>query len=315
MKKKILITGGAGFIGSYLAEEFKNEYGVVIYDNYHRSSLEFIPELVNSKDVEIVKGDILDIDTLEKAMQDVYAVIHLAAIAGVSSYHTAPLDTLRVNIFGNINVLDAMRRTGTKRIINFSSSEVYGVDADNVSEEHPFNIGPVSEKRWVYATSKLTSEQFSLRYGEKYGIESTNVRPFNIYGPRQTGEGAISNFSKNLVVGKPIVIYGDGEDVRSWCYISDLVDGIKLVFKKPESIGRSINIGNPSQTVTVNELAELIIKVYGKGKVEFIKADHAPIRKRIPDVTLADELLGLQPKICLVDGLKATLEWHSEVMQ
>ena len=311
--KKILITGGGGFIGTHLAENLCRENQVVIYDNLWRNSLLYVPALKQNPYVTIVQGDVLDGEKLEASMEGVDIVIHMAAIAGVSNYYKHPTKTLRVNIFGTVNVLEAMLKTGAKQMIDFSTSEVYGVKAENVDEESPHGIGPVSQQRWVYAVSKLASEHFTLRYGEEFGLKCTNVRPFNIYGPRQTGEGAISNFARALIAGKPITIYGDGMDVRAWCYVSDMVEAVDKILNIPAAAGKAFNIGNTSQPVTTRQLAETAIKVFGKGDIEFAEREHAPIMYRSPDLTRAREILGYEPQMNLEEGLKKTIEWFQEV--
>ena len=309
---KILLTGGAGFIGTHLAEVLRQKHSIVIYDNFRRDSLKFAPQLKNDSNLKVIEGDILDLESLRSAMEGVDAVIHLAAIAGVSSYYRESTKTLRVNILGTLNVLESMLSAGTRTMIDFSTSEVYGISADHVTEEHPHGIGPVSQKRWVYATSKLASEHFTLRYGEEHGLDCACIRPFNIYGPGQTGEGAIRNFAAALLSNKPITIYGDGADVRAWCYIDDLVTAIISILEKPGASGQSFNIGNPSQAVSTTQLATMMIQLYGKGSICYVPAEHAPIRLRIPDISRAREILGFEPKVSLEEGLKKTIQWYEE---
>jgi UDP-glucose 4-epimerase len=312
MKPKILITGGGGFIGTHLAETLLDRYDLVLFDNFQRNSLRYAPGLVGQ--VRVVEGDVLDAASLERAMQGAAAVVHMAAIAGVSSYYAQAVKTLRVNILGTLNVLEAMLRTDTRRMIDFSTSEVYGALAENVDEESPHRIGPVSEKRWVYAVSKLASEHFTLRLGEEHGLLCTCVRPFNIYGPRQTGEGAISNFCRNLLANKPLTIYGDGSDLRAWCYVSDVVDAVKRILDTPAAAGRTFNIGNPSQVVSTTELARLMIKLHGGGTIDHAEMKHAPVRYRSPRIERARRVLGYQPRVALEDGLARTLAWFREVL-
>ena len=309
---KILLTGGAGFIGTHLAEVLRKKHSIVIYDNFRRDSLQFAPQLKNDTSLEVIKGDILDLESLRSAMEGVDTVIHLAAIAGVSSYYRESSKTLRVNILGTLNVLEAMLPAGTQTMIDFSTSEVYGINADHVTEEHPHGIGPVSQQRWVYATSKLASEHFTLRYGEEHGLRCTCIRPFNIYGPGQTGEGAIRNFAAALLSNKPVTIYGDGADVRAWCYIDDLVTAVISILGNPAASGKAFNIGNPSQAVSTTQLATMMIQVNGHGSICYVPAEHAPIRLRIPDISRAREILGFEPKVSLEEGLKKTLEWYKE---
>jgi nucleoside-diphosphate-sugar epimerase len=309
----MLITGGAGFIGTHLIEALRQEYDIVVLDNYRRNSLHYVPNLAGLAGVRIVQGDVLDLESVARAMTGADVVLHLAAIAGVSSYYKEPLTTLRVNILGTINVLEAMRRTGARRIVDFSTSEVYGTQANGVDEEVPHGIGPVSQRRWVYAVSKLASEHFTLRYGEEYGLEAVCVRPFNIYGPRQTGEGCISNFCSNLIAGKPLQIHGAGEDIRAWCYVSDMVEAIRLILKTPEAAGKTFNIGNPTQAASTAELAQILLKIHGRGEIQHIPAPHNPIPARVPNIDRAATLLRFEPKVTLVDGLTQTLRWYREV--
>ena len=311
-KKKMLITGGAGFIGTHLAETFKDRYHVMLFDNFRRDSLRHIPDLTSNADVSVVRGDILDRNLIEKVIDGVDVVIHLAAIAGVSSYYNEATTTLRVNILGTLNILEAMRKSGTKKMIDFSTSEVYGVKAKNINEESVHAIGPVSQKRWVYAVSKLASEHFTLRYGEEFGLNCCCIRPFNIYGPRQIGEGAISNFSRSLYSNIPLRINGIGEDVRAWCYISDLVQAVELIMDRGIN-NESFNIGNPDWPVSTRELAELMIEIYGSGSIEHVDTEHAPIPFRSPDIRKARRLLGFNPIVDLRTGLTRTMEWFRTV--
>lgn len=311
-KKKILITGGAGFIGSHLAEALAPEYNVVLFDNLRRNSLKYLGQDALPEGVSFAKGDVLDAQTLRQAMEGTEVVLHLAAIAGVSSYYRESSKTLRVNILGTLNVLESMLATGTKQMIDFSTSEVYGARAESVRESSPHCIGPVHENRWVYAVSKLASEHLALRYGEEHGLRCSCIRPFNVYGPRQTGEGAISNFCKSLIVGQPLTIYGDGQDRRAWCFVSDLVDGTLRVLRTPAAAGKAFNVGNPRQVVTTVELADLLIKIHGSGTIQFCESSHAPINNRSPDIARAQQLLQFQPAVDLEAGLRRTLAWYKE---
>ena len=311
-KQKILITGGAGFIGSHLAEALAPQYDVVLFDNLRRNSLRYFGDDTLPDGVTFVEGDVLDAAMLRQAMEGSDIVLHLAAIAGVSSYYSESSMTLRVNILGTLNVLESMLATGTKQLIDFSTSEVYGAQARNVSELSAHCIGPVHEKRWVYAVSKLASEHLALRYGEEHGLRCSCIRPFNVYGPRQTGEGAISNFCESLIAGRPLTIYGDGQDRRAWCFVSDLVDGTLRVVQTPDAAGKAFNIGNPSQVVTTTDLAELLIEVHGSGTIQFRESTHAPIQFRSPDIARAQAILKYEPAVELEEGLSRTLAWYKE---
>src|SRR5262249_17785126 len=188
------ITGGGGFIGTHLAERLCLDHEVVLLDNGRRDSLSQVASLRSHPHIRFVAADTLDVPALRTAFDGVDAVLHLAAIAGVSSYYEESLKTLQVNVLGTVNVLEESARASVRSFVHFSTSEVFGANALWVREEDDCGLGPPSDRRWAYATSKLAGEHFCLRYAERYGFDGICVRPFNIYGPRQTGEGAISNF-------------------------------------------------------------------------------------------------------------------------
>ena len=308
LKKKICITGGAGFIGTHLAGRLIKDNIVFLFDNYRRDSLTGL-EIENHPNCTIINGDITNKQEVSKAIQGVDIVIHLAAIAGVSSYYSIPYDTLQVNIGGTINVLDAVVESDVKKLIYFSSSEVYGQIAKNVKEEDILSIGPVSDKRWVYATSKLAGENLVLRCGEKHNFHATCIRPFNIYGPRQTGEGAISNFFNAACKKEPLQVYGDGEAIRAWCYISDLVDSIELILCNDISRGHTFNIGNDSAIESSNSLAKKIALLYSNIDIYHKSIDRTEVIIRIPNINKARSLLGFSPKVTMDEGLNFTSHW------
>lgn len=313
-KRTILITGGAGFIGTHIAERLCERHRLILFDNYRRDSLTGLA-LARHPNVTVRRGDVLDPASLRKAVSGADTVIHLAAIAGVSSYYSMPLRTLQVNILGTVNMLEAAVAEGVKQFVHFSTSEVYGSNALNVTEQDPHGIGPTSDKRWVYATSKLASENFVLRYGEEYRFRATCLRPFNVYGPRQTGEGAISNFCTAALAGKPLTVYGDGSAIRAWCYVSDMVDAVVLALARPQSAGHSFNIGNPREAETTNGLARRVAALVPGATVRRQAIDRAEVAARIPRIDKARELLGFEPRVDLDEGLKRTLAWYREGLQ
>jgi len=178
-----------------------------------------------------------------------------------------------------------------------------------VNEESPHGIGPVSDRRWVYAVSKLASEHFTLRYGEKYDFLCTCVRPFNIYGPRQTGEGAIGNFIRAALAGEPLNVYNDGTPIRAWCYVSDMVDAIDAIIARPEAAaGQSFNIGNPREVETTLGLARRVARLTSGATIRHTPMDRAEVRARVPSIEKARTLLGFEPKVDLEEGLRRTIE-------
>jgi UDP-glucose 4-epimerase len=251
---------------------------------------------------------------VERALGGVDTVIHLAAIAGVSSYYSEPLTTLRVNLLGTANVMEAAASQGVHRVVYFSTSEVFGPDATDVTEESPCAIGAPSDRRWVYATSKLAGEHWTLRVGEAHGLAASVVRPFNIYGPRQVGEGAIRNFLTSAVTGAPLTVYGEGSAVRAWCYVSDLVEAVVAVLGSPGAKGQIFNIGNPGSVETTIGLARRVARLVPGADIRFEHRDRAEVRTRVPVVDKARHVLGWVPKVDLDDGLARTLAW-TEAME
>jgi len=313
MKDILVITGGGGFCGTHLAEHFVSRFRIRLFDAFARNSLQFAPHLSQSPEIEIISGDVLDRSAVRASLEGAYGVIHCAAIAGVSNYYNQPIETLRVNIIGTFNALDAAVDARVRRFIHFSTSEIYGRNAKAVTETAAPTSGPVSDRRWVYSVSKLSGEHATLRYGEVYGLNATTVRPFNVYGPRQTGEGAISNFARRLIRGEPIEVYGDGSDIRAWCHVKDLVMAVDLMFDNEAAFGMTFNIGNPAARLTTLELAHMMVALHGSGDVSQVQQSHSPIDVRTPDIHQATALLGFAPKIGLSEGLKNTLEWFQKV--
>jgi nucleoside-diphosphate-sugar epimerase len=310
---KILITGGAGFIGTHLAERFAPAHEVVLFDNLRRDSFRWTPHLRENPKIHMLQGDVLDAAALEQACRSADVVLHLAAIAGVSSYYKESLRTLQVNILGTVNALEAARKAGVGHFIDFSTSEVFGPDALWVTEESPHGIGPVSERRWVYATSKLASEHFTLRYGEQHGFRATCVRPFNIYGPRQSGEGAISNFCRAAVAGQPVTVYGDGSAIRAWCFISDMVEGVARILDQPDrAAGKTFNIGNPREVETTLGLARRVARLSPGLEIRREDVERSEVRARIPSIDRARAELGFEPAVDLEEGLQRTIAWFKE---
>lgn len=310
--KRITLTGGAGFIGTHLAERLCDHCEVVLFDNFRRDSLSAVPHLADHPNVTVINGDVLDPASVLDALEGSDTVIHMAAIAGVSSYYNEPLRTLNVNILGTVNVLDQAVRAGVSTFVHFSTSEVFGSDALWVDEASPYQIGPVTDRRWTYASSKLAGEQFTLRYGEEYGMSCSIVRPFNVYGPRQTGEGAISNFCRAAADGGAITVYGDGSPLRAWCFVSDMVDAVEAVLATPAAAGQAFNIGNPSEVETTLGLARRVAHLGNGVRIESAAMDRAEVRARIPNIDRARDVLAFEPKVSLDEGLRETLLWFAQ---
>lgn len=308
--KNIFITGGAGFIGSHIIDRIIEDNKVTVFDNMHRNALRH-SKFAKHKNLELIKGDILDVDLLEKSISKHDIVMHTAAIAGVPTTVGKPSTTLKVNLIGSYNVLEACRKKDIKKIIVFSTSEVYGPNIYEADESGFTTLGPLNKPRWVYAMSKLASEFLAESYHREYGIKFTSVRPFNVYGPRQIGEGAIHNFIANAVNKKPLTVHEPGSQIRSWCYIDDMSDALELVLTNPKAEGEVFNIGNPQATSTTLQTAETVIRLANsKSKIEFKELQYPEVNIRVPSIEKAKRILGFKPKVGFEEGIKKTIEWY-----
>lgn len=309
--RRILLTGGAGFIGSHLIERLIPANRVVVFDNYHRDALSG-SGLAKNPQVEVIKGDVTDFDQVRAAVKGCDAVIHLASIAGVDTVLKNPVLTMKVSMLGTYHALEASREAGTvKRFIDFSTSEVFGRYAYQVTEFDATTLGHVGEARWTYAVAKLATEHLALNYHKQYQLPTCAIRPFNIYGPRQVGEGAVHHFIVRALKGETLTIHNDGSQIRSWCYVDDIIDAVLLAVEREGAVGHAFNIGNPRSTVTIFNLAREIIRLSSSGsRIEFVKWPHADVEIRVPAVEKATELLGYKAQIDLEEGLLRTIQWY-----
>jgi len=310
--KKILITGGAGFIASHLIERLINDNKVIIYDNLLRNAFQYTG-LDKHTNLKFIKGDVLDFESLNKTMEGVDICVHAAAVAGIFSVGKNATLTMKVNFIGTYHALESAVKNNVKRFIDFSTSEVYGPFVYKGKETDFTTLGPVGEKRWVYAISKLAGEHFAHTYEEEYGIEVVTVRPFNVYGPRQMGEGAIQQMITRALKNEDITVFNDGTQIRSWCYVTDFIDALYNAMHIKNAGNHIFNIGNPQATITVLGLAEKIISLTkSKSKIVF-KAHPGPeVEMRVPDISKSCSLLGFRPKVSLDEGLSSSIEWYKK---
>jgi UDP-glucose 4-epimerase len=309
--KRIFITGGAGFIGSTLAGCLVRENHVVVYDNLSRNSLQH-KSFASHPNLEVVQASILDFEKLSAAMKGADIVVHCAAIAGIDTVIKSPTTTMRVNMVGSANVLEAAAMLDRcDRVVCFSTSEVFGSTAFRSSETDRTVMGAVGEARWTYAVSKLAEEHLAIAYHQEKGLPTTVVRPFNVYGPGQVGEGAIRTFIQRAIRDEPLEIHGDGTQIRAWCYVDDMVEGVLRAITADRAVGETFNIGNQRAVVTIYGLANTIIRVLGsKSPVRFTLKDYVDVELRIPSVTKARELLGFEAKVDLEEGIQLTAEYY-----
>lgn len=311
--KTIFITGGAGFIASMLISRLADNNKIVAYDNYTRNTLKDTP-YASHPNVRQIEGDVLDLPTLKAAMAGADLVVHAAAIAGIESTVRSPVTTMQVNMLGTANALQAAKEVGgIERFVEFSTSEVFGSYAFKVDELQQTVTGAVGEARWTYAVSKLAGEHLAHAYYKEFGLPTVTVRPFNVYGPGQTGEGAISIFVRKALNNQDITIFGDGAQIRAWCYVDDMVDGVLAGLEHPNAVGESFNIGNSRAVTTIYGLAQAVCHVTGShSKIVFKDALSADIELRIPKVGKAKELIDFEAKVDLEEGLRNTAAWIAE---
>lgn len=314
---RLFVTGGAGFIGSMLIERLVAENEIAVFDTMSRDALQhrgISPE--DRARIKIYQGDMLDAEALAAAIDDFGPthVVHCAAIAGIDTVIKSPTSTLRVNILGTANLLEALRvntRIDLSRVVLFSTSEVFGQQAFQSAESDSAVIGPVGEARWTYAVSKLADEHFGFAYFKEFGMPVCVVRPFNVYGPGQIGEGAISIFIQRALRNEPIEVHGDGAQIRAWLYVDDMIEGVLRALTMDEAVGESFNIGNSRAVTTIYGLAQTVTRILGSASEIIFSGRHvADVELRVPDVAKATNVLGFTAAVGLEEGLPRTAEYY-----
>lgn len=317
MMKKFLITGGAGFIGSYLTEALlKQGHSIVVADNFSTGSRENLSAVAGNPALQIVELDITrDSDMLETLVKECDVLIHLAAAVGVEMVVNDPIHTLSTNVKGTENVLGPAAKY-KKRTIVASTSEVYGKsDHDTFTETDDLRLGSPYRSRWSYACSKLLDEFYVMAYCQNEGLPGTIVRFFNTVGPRQTGRYGmvVPRFAQAAVKGEPVRVYGDGEQSRCFCHVKDVVRALLLLIEKEEAIGNIYNIGS-QELVTISELAQRVIARSGSSsEIEYIPYEKAyakgfeDMRRRRPNTNALYQLTGWKAEHTLNDILDDVL--------
>ena len=312
--KRVFVTGGAGFIGTTLARRLVDANVIVAADNLHRDALGGT-DLLDHPNFLFHEADVLDLDAMRELAAGATHIVHCAGIAGVDTVLESPVRTMRVNLIGTYHALEAALATQDtlERFVDFSTSEVFGTHAVNAREGHVTTIGSVGEARWTYAVSKLAGEHFAHAYHDELGLPTVTVRPFNVYGPRQIGGGAIRAFIEAALAGRDLTIHGDGSQIRAWCYVDDMVEAVLLSLERSEAVGQSFNVGNARSTVTIYDLAQRIKRLTAcPGEIVFRPLHYADVEIRIPNVEKARELLGFEASVELDDGLARTIAWYRE---
>jgi UDP-glucose 4-epimerase len=309
--KTIFITGGAGFIGSALIGRLVEHNRIVVYDNLSRNSLKD-KSYKNHPNLTLIEGDVLDFNKLSASMRGANIIVHCAAIAGINTVIISPVATMRVNMVGSANVLEAASNLDSiERLVCFSTSEIFGQHAFRSSERDQAVMGIVGEARWTYAVSKLAEEHLAIAYHKEKSLPTTVVRPFNVYGPGQVGEGALRIFIQRAISNETIEIHGDGTQIRAWCYVDDMIDGVLLTMSHPNAVGESFNIGNQRAVITIYGLVNTIVRVLeSSSPIVFTRKDYADVELRVPSVQKAKDLLGFEAKVDLDEGIRRAAEFY-----
>ncbi|MGI8544101.1 MAG: NAD-dependent epimerase/dehydratase family protein, partial [Aridibacter sp.] len=289
---------------------------ITAYDNFHRDTLSS-SGFAEHRNLSIVKGDVLDADLLTESMEGADLVIHAAGIAGIDTAIKNPVKTMQVNMIGTANALEAAKINNIKdRFIDFSTSEIFGSMAYKSTEDSDTVAGSAGEARWVYAVSKLAGEHLTNAYFKQYNLPTVTVRPFNVYGPGQTGEGAIQIFIKRAIRDEDIFINGDGSQIRAWCYVDDFVDCLMRCLEDPKAVGESFNLGNARAVITTLGLAQAVCRVLeSKSDILFREQLSADIELRIPSVEKTEKILGFKAKVDLDEGILKTAEYFKNQLK
>lgn len=316
-----LVTGGAGFIGSHLVDTIVRAGGrAVVLDDLSQSNGENLAAYAGDERVRFIKGSILDEALVRAAMEGCSHVFHLAAVIGVRYVVDDPLRGILANVRGSEIVLAEAARIGARTVIA-SSSEVYGRGARMpMSEDDDCLLGPTSVPRWSYALAKGLDEHLALAYHRQQGLSVSAVRYFNVYGPRclPAGYGVIARFVERALTDRPLIVHGDGQQTRCFCYVDDAVRGTFLAGTMESAVGQVFNIGTPDERL-IGELAEQVLAASGSSvAVEYVphEREYGPgfedTRRRVPDVSKAERVMGFRAEIPLHDGLRRTIDWWSE---
>jgi UDP-glucose 4-epimerase len=324
MKDNILVTGGAGFIGSHLCELLvHNGHSVVAIDNLSTGRLENIQHLLPMPNFQFVRESIANSQVLDRLTSQADILIHLAAVVGVQLIVQDPVNTIATNIMGTEAVLTTANRYGCK-VMLASTSEVYGKgNKVPFNEEDDCVMGPTSHSRWSYATTKAIDEFLGLAYYHQFGLPVVVMRFFNTVGPRQTGRYGmvLPRFVRQALAGEPITIYGDGEQSRCFADVADIIGAMVKLAQHPQAIGQVFNIGS-TEEVTIRHLAERVLAATGsQSQIVYVPYEEAyapgfeDMRRRVPDLTKVHALIGYEPQYTLDDTLRRVISFEREQMK
>ena len=306
LRKRILVTGGAGFIGAHLCRRLVAEGNdVLCVDNFYTGTRENVADLLASPNFELLRHDVTF-----PLFVEVDEIYNLACPASPVHYQNNPVQTTKTSVHGAINMLGLAKRVRAK-ILQASTSEVYGDPTTHPqTEEYWGNVNPIGP-RACYDEGKRCAETLFFDYYRQHRLRIKVARIFNTYGPyMHPNDGrVVSNFVMQALRGEPITLYGDGSQTRSFCYVSDLVEGLVRLMNSPDELTGPINLGNPNE-MTVREMAEVVVRQCGsRSRITFAPLPADDPKQRQPDITKAQQLLGWRPTVALADGLAPTIEY------
>ena len=309
--KKVLVTGGAGFIGSHLVEKLlKLDNEVKVLDNLSSGKLENLNFAKNNKNFQFIKGDIRDFDLIKRTLKNIEIIFHQCGIPNVQKSIENPIEFNDVNVNGTLNLLVAAQDSTIEKIIHSSSSAVYG-DSTDLPTKEDAKLNPNSP----YAVNKLTCEYYLSVFYKVYGLKITTLRYFNIFGPRQAVNrysGVISIFMSRMLKNLPLIIFGDGNQTRDFTYITNIIDANLLVAEKKAANGQIFNVGS-GKSISIIDLAKKMIEIHDKDiSYEFADFRTGDIKHSLADITKIKKVLDYKPKVALMDGLKNLYEWYKK---
>jgi nucleoside-diphosphate-sugar epimerase len=309
MAKTFLVTGGAGFIGSHIVHRLQKEGAKVrVVDNLSTGKKERLRDIDSS--IELIEDDLTDSRVCDRAVQDVEYVLHQAAVPSVQRSIQDPLETNRANVMGTLNLLESCRQHGVRRLVYAASSSAYG-DTQVLPKKEDMAPNPLSP----YALQKFVGERYCKLYNDLYGLETVSLRYFNVFGPSQDPwseySAVIPKFATRLQSRQPLVVFGDGEQSRDFTYVDNVVEANILAIKAQRTAGAVINVGC-GEGLTLNRLIRFLEEILQvQAVVDYEPPRRGDVRHSLADISLARDILGYQPKVTVVEGLRRTVDFFA----
>ena len=312
--KKILVIGGCGFIGSAIITRYYKDNKIVVLDTcpFKNSSLELRNLPMNN--IKYIQGDATDIDLVMSLDKDFDYIIHASAILGIKKVVIESINTIMTNIKSCHNALElASKQEHLEKFLTFSTSEIYGINAQKPKEDEPAIIEQANEGRWCYAASKTLSEHLVFGYHREKNVPIIIIRPFNVFGEYRKGSNAMTTFINKAIKNEDIYIDGDGQQVRAWCHIDDFIDGLTTAIESKYT-SEVFNLGNPQNEITIEELAKKVVKITNsKSRIIITNSTEPDVKFRSVSIEKAKDLLGYNPKITVDNGIERVYKWIKEI--